>query len=79
MFGKSSDAMDDMTDGNNNSPGVQLFSPGMVVRHPGEEEWGLGQVQSAIGHRVTVNFQNVGKQLIDTAVIDLEVVDGTRR
>ena len=49
---------------------VQLV-PGAYVRHPQRPDWGIGQVQSAIGTRVTVNFENAGKQLINTAVIDL--------
>ncbi len=48
--------------------------PGALVRHPGEPEWGLGQVQSAIGGRITVNFENAGKRLINSHVIDLEVI-----
>lgn len=47
------------------------WTPGAYVRHPDEPDWGLGQVQSAIGERVTVNFQHRGKVLIDTAVIRL--------
>lgn len=47
--------------------------PGAYVRHPQHPEWGLGQVQSAIGTRVTVNFENAGKQLINTAVISLTI------
>ena len=47
--------------------------PGAYVRHPQHPEWGLGQVQSAIGTRVTVNFENAGKQLINTAVISLDI------
>ena len=38
--------------------------PGAFVRHPGRPEWGLGQVQSVTGHRVTVNFEGAGKILI---------------
>ncbi len=53
--------------------------PGAFVRHPGQPEWGLGQVQSAIGDRVTVNFENAGKCLINTAVVSLELVDDPRR
>ncbi|NBB82456.1 MAG: DUF3553 domain-containing protein [Alphaproteobacteria bacterium] len=49
--------------------------PGALVRHPEAEEWGLGQVQSVIGNRVTVNFENEGKVVINGAVIALEVVD----
>lgn len=46
--------------------------PGAFVRHPEKPDWGLGQVQSAIGARVTVNFENRGKILIDADVVDLE-------
>ncbi len=48
------------------------FTPGTFVRHPDRPDWGLGQVQSAIGTRVTVNFENAGKRLIDTAIVRLE-------
>lgn len=51
------------------------YEPGQYVRHPAEEGWGLGQVQSSIGHRVTVNFENAGKVLIDTRVVVLDIVD----
>ena len=42
-----------------------ILEPGMLVRHPDEPDWGLGQVQSNIGWRVTVNFEHVGKVVID--------------
>ena len=48
--------------------------PGAIVRHPDQPDWGLGQVQSADGARVTVNFEHAGKVLINAAVIDLTVV-----
>jgi hypothetical protein len=51
--------------------------PGMRVHHPGEPDWGVGQVQSVIGFRVTVNFEHAGKRLINAAVIELrEIGDG---
>jgi hypothetical protein len=55
-----------------------LLVPGAMVRHPTEPDWGLGQVQSVIGERVTVNFEDRGKVLINTAVIELEVVERER-
>lgn len=51
------------------------LAPGMFVRHPQEPDWGLGQVQSAIGHRVTVNFEHRGKLLIDINHVALVIVD----
>ena len=52
--------------------------PGSIVRHPEQPEWGLGQVQSAVGNRVTVNFENAGKVLIDARKVALEVIDAER-
>lgn len=49
--------------------------PGALVLHPSERDWGVGQVQSVVGHRVTVNFEHRGKVLINTDVIDLMPVD----
>lgn len=42
-----------------------MLEPGMMVRHPDAPGWGRGQVQSNIGGRVTVNFEEAGKQVID--------------
>jgi len=42
-----------------------LLEPGMLVTHPGCPDWGVGQVQSSIGHRITVNFEHAGKIVID--------------
>ena len=53
--------------------------PGAWVRNPQAPDWGLGQVQSVIGSRVTVNFENAGKVLINADVIDLQVVDPGRQ
>jgi hypothetical protein len=49
------------------------FEPGQFVRHPGQPDWGLGQVQSVVEARVTVNFENVGKILINTVNVPLEI------
>jgi hypothetical protein len=49
-----------------------LLEPGQFVRHPTCPEWGLGQIQSVVGTRVTVNFEHAGKVLINAGVVDLE-------
>lgn len=41
-----------------------MLEPGMMVRHPGQPDWGLGQVQSNIGGLITVNFEHAGKVVI---------------
>ncbi|MEN8841461.1 MAG: DUF3553 domain-containing protein [Octadecabacter sp.] len=46
----------------------------MIVKHPDQPDWGLGQVQSAIGGKVTVNFQEAGKVVIDEVRVGLLVV-----
>lgn len=48
-----------------------LLEPGSLVRHPDEPDWGIGQVQSNIGSRITVNFREVGKVVIDGSRIGL--------
>ncbi|WP_426958211.1 DUF3553 domain-containing protein [Muricoccus radiodurans] len=50
-----------------------LFEPGQFVRNPARPDWGLGQVQSVVGDRVTVNFENAGKLLINAAQVSLEI------
>ncbi len=55
-----------------------ILAPGMLVRHPECPEWGVGQVQSNIGRRVTVNFREQGKVVIDSARVALiPVFDGS--
>lgn len=51
-----------------------FLEPGVLVRHPGKDDWGLGQVQSVAGRKVTVNFENAGKQVIDGTVVRLVFV-----
>jgi ABC-type uncharacterized transport system YnjBCD ATPase subunit len=54
-----------------------ILTPGMLVRHPGMPDWGVGQVQSNIGGKLTVNFREAGKIVIDSArVALLPVLDG---
>ena len=52
-----------------------FLEPGSRVRHPGCPDWGIGQVQSIIDDRVTVNFEDAGKVLINARVVTLEMVD----
>ncbi len=52
--------------------------PGVRVRHPTQTDWGVGHVQSVIGERVTVNFEDRGKVVLNTKVIDLEIIEANR-
>ena len=47
------------------------FEPGDKVTNPDKKEWGIGQVQSIIDDKVTVNFENVGKKVINAKNIEL--------
>ena len=47
------------------------YEPGDKVENPNNKEWGIGQVQSIIKDKVTVNFENVGKKVINAKNIEL--------
>ena len=51
------------------------FQPGDYVINPVQKNWGIGQVQSIINNKVTVNFENFGKRVINVENITLEKVD----
>ena len=48
------------------------YEPGDYVINPKHKNWGIGQVQSIIKDKVTVNFENVGKKVINTENVILE-------
>jgi hypothetical protein len=48
------------------------YEPGDKVTNPAKKDWGIGQVQSIINEKATVNFQNVGKKVININIIELE-------
>ena len=47
------------------------YEPGDKVTNPNNKEWGIGQVQSIINDKVTVNFENAGKKVINAKNIEL--------
>ena len=50
------------------------LEPGNFVVNPSQKEWGIGQVQSIIKNKATINFQNVGKQVINLDNISLDKI-----
>ena len=50
------------------------LTPGNYVINKNNNEWGIGQIQSSIENKITVNFENVGKKVININEINLEVV-----
>ena len=55
------------------------FIPGDYVINPLEKDWGVGQVQSIIKNKVTVNFQNQGKQVINGEIVILEKIKNEQK
>ena len=51
------------------------YEPGDYVINPKNKNWGTGQIQSIIKDKVTVNFENVGKKVINSKEIFLEKID----
>lgn len=51
------------------------YEPGQRVAHPGQPDWGIGQVQSVVDQRVTVNFEHAGKVLVNVAAVPLTIID----
>ena len=51
------------------------FEPGDYVTNPANKDWGVGQVQSIIGSKVTVNFENYSKRVIHVENVTLEKVN----
>jgi transcription elongation factor GreA-like protein len=52
-----------------------FLTPGQLVTHPMEPEWGIGQVQSVIDGKITVNFEQQGKVVINGSVVELDLVN----
>ena len=50
------------------------YEPGDYVICPNNKGWGIGQIQTIIKNKVTVNFENVGKKVINSKEIILEKV-----
>ena len=50
------------------------YEPGDFVTNPNNKDWGIGQIQSIINDKVTVNFENTGKKVINAKEVTLEKV-----
>ena len=55
------------------------FEPGDKVFNPNQKDWGIGQVQSIIKDKITVNFENVGKKVINSKNIELKRIYGRNK
>ena len=52
-----------------------IFFPGSFVINEKKRNWGIGQIQSCIENKVTINFENVGKKVIHASNVELRKVD----
>ena len=53
---------------------VSEITPGMFVVNELHKEWGIGQVQSSINEKITINFEHVGKKVININEIPLKII-----
>jgi|TARA_B110000495_G_C22565005_1_gene340618 hypothetical protein len=49
--------------------------PGIFVINENNNDWGIGQIQSSIDNKITINFENVGKKVINSEKIKLKVLN----
>ena len=50
------------------------LSPGVYVVNKKNVDWGVGQVQSVINEKITVNFENCGKKVVNIKEIKLKII-----
>ena len=51
------------------------LTPGVFVINQEKEDWGLGQIQSSINNKITINFENVGKKTIDPKIVKIKIIN----
>ncbi len=51
------------------------YEPGDFVTNPNNKDWGIGQIQSIINDRITVNFEDSGKKVINAKEIILKKIN----
>ena len=53
-----------------------IYEPGILVQLVSQLDWGIGQVQSVLGEKVTVNFEHRGKVVLNIDKVELILLDG---
>tara|TARA_B100000378_G_C17805250_1_gene328841 strand:+ start:72 stop:254 length:183 start_codon:yes stop_codon:yes gene_type:complete len=53
---------------------VSIITPGMFVINEINKDWGIGQVQSSIDEKITINFEHVGKKVINIKKIPIKII-----
>lgn len=52
-----------------------IYEPGILVQLVSQLDWGIGQVQSVMGEKVTVNFEHRGKVVLNIDRVELILLD----
>tara|TARA_B100001964_G_C14153538_1_gene563201 strand:+ start:89 stop:271 length:183 start_codon:yes stop_codon:yes gene_type:complete len=53
---------------------IPIITPGMFVINETNKDWGIGQVQSSIDGKITINFEHVGKKVINIKKIPIKII-----
>ena len=53
---------------------IPVITPGMFVINEINKDWGIGQVQSSIDEKITINFEHVGKKVINIKIIPIKII-----
>ena len=53
---------------------TSIITPGMFVINETNKDWGIGQVQSSIDGKITINFEHVGKKVINIKKIPIKII-----
>ena len=52
------------------------LTPGVfVINQNKKNEWGIGQIQSSINNKITINFEHAGKKVINVETINLKIIE----
>ncbi len=54
---------------------LAYLTPGVFVINQEKEDWGIGQIQSSINNKITINFENVGKKTIDPKIVKIKIIN----
>ena len=54
---------------------TSIITPGMFVINEINKDWGIGQVQSSIDGKITINFEHVGKKVININKVPLKIIN----
>ena len=54
---------------------LAYLTPGVFVINQEKEDWGIGQIQSSINNKITINFENVGKKTINPKIVKIKIIN----